>query len=599
MPPSSPEVAGHHLSSPRSSPADPFSTNPKAGPSSTPSIHTRSAGSKRRQQPVAQFLFPKSGHKSHVKDPHSRSTAAAKDGSFSASKRSSSSSRSEADVTHAHEAPLPHPPRRYTTADVRGILSTAYPGRARQVDELLGLIGEPGDPTAPILVYGGAATGKTTLVRDTMRLLARPHAFVSCRSSYNARLLFESVLNQLLGHVRCSANGFASAKRCDKISDFVAELPSACAVAIARNRRPSSGPANAAPALPPALPAPDSTSGNGSDDPVAATATTSSRPSSPPVAAADAPSPSLSLDFDDQGSRPPENSSGDAEGDPPLTQHSSADAPTATSSNPPLSSVTAADHYSANVRGSSASTAGSLSACDSKKHPSHMPSPPQCESVFLVFDNVEVLRNWTNGHEVISALLRLSELGRLPMLGVILISKVGWDSFRSCTGARDPLPVYFPDYNDDELCQILLQRHNHSSLYSSFLRVLKAEERQELAIKEKRMRGPSAFPLERLLAIFKCIVEMNLDQNSVWGRENLSGLARGGCPEGRLSDGGMELSADVFMQISTLVATNLLSKSGSDPLDSRANYRCNIDEDLIEKVAMDVKFPLHRYLFYG
>eukprot|EP00249_Psilotum_nudum_P013873 c24559_g1_i2 orf=463-1656(+) len=345
--------------------------------------------------------------------------------------------------------------------------------------------------------------------------------------------------------------------------------------------------------------------------------------------------------------------------------------------------------------------------------------------VYLIFDNAQMMLSWTGGFRLISGLLRLSEYTRLRNLGLIFISNVGPDAFFSGTGTLQPLPVYFRDYTDEELFQILLRGKIHADLYSSFLgAVLKpfsratrrvtelsqaleplfqkylepvlsgvvkpdeqgkrklffllkpyissalnlafcfsdiqsqsfpsgatidkggkrrslmdinskeldfefslcskylllsafvcsrnrptldatlfdsgggvgskkrrrkssqhSIEKKELERQEKLLKGPGSFPLERLLAIFSCIsVEMNEDL----GVDILS-MHEDKC--------GMEVTADVLMQLSTLVNANLLTKGSSDPLEGGARYRCNTDEELVQKVARSINFPLSRYLY--
>ena len=101
-----------------------------------------------------------------------------------------------------------------------------------EINQLLNLLGRPCDPMPPVFVYGPAATGKTSIVREAFRVLRRPHAYVSCRSSHTPRLMFESILNQLLGHVRSASNNYSSARKCEGLIDFTKHLPGACAQAL-------------------------------------------------------------------------------------------------------------------------------------------------------------------------------------------------------------------------------------------------------------------------------------------------------------------------------------------------------------------------------
>ncbi|KAG8061066.1 hypothetical protein GUJ93_ZPchr0003g16704 [Zizania palustris] len=103
---------------------------------------------------------------------------------------------------------------------------------------------------------------------------------------------------------------------------------------------------------------------------------------------------------------------------------------------------------------------------------------------------------------------------------------------------------------------------------------------------EMLMKGPGTFPLERLLAIFQCITSVSEDKHEVECADNKE-------PESGMTD----LMSDVLLQLSTLCNSNFLSKSRSCPLESSARYRSNIDEDLALKVARSVSFPLSKYMY--
>nr|GMD31603.1 origin of replication complex subunit 5 [Ipomoea batatas] len=100
-------------------------------------------------------------------------------------------------------------------------LMSSLPGRRAQIRKLLGIIGPLNSPISPIFIYGGASVGKTSTILQIFKYLKRPFVYCSCITCYSPRVLFESVLNQLLLHRRTESNGYSSAKRCDKPSDFV------------------------------------------------------------------------------------------------------------------------------------------------------------------------------------------------------------------------------------------------------------------------------------------------------------------------------------------------------------------------------------------
>lgn len=116
-----------------------------------------------------------------------------------------------------------------------------------------------------------------------------------------------------------------------------------------------------------------------------------------------------------------------------------------------------------------------------------------------------------------------------------------------------------------------------------------AMERKEAEAHEQQMKGPGSFPLERLLAIFRCIVVESDAPAHGFGQFHSSSHANLNLEEVE-EDGEVteELSADALMQLSTLVSVNLLSKSSTNPLEGNSRYRCNVDGNLMQKVT----FPL-------
>jgi hypothetical protein len=113
-------------------------------------------------------------------------------------------------------------------------LAQILPGRRNEIEQLLNLLGRPCDPVPPVFVYGPTATGKTSVVCEAMRVLRRPHAYVSCRSCHTSQLMYESILNQLVGQVRSATNNYSSSRKCDSLIDFAKHLPEACAQALSR-----------------------------------------------------------------------------------------------------------------------------------------------------------------------------------------------------------------------------------------------------------------------------------------------------------------------------------------------------------------------------
>jgi origin recognition complex subunit 5 len=93
----------------------------------------------------------------------------------------------------------------------------------------------------------------------------------------------------------------------------------------------------------------------------------------------------------------------------------------------------------------------------------------QGELVYLVFDNLEVARGWDKGGQLLSLLLRLHDLLRLPQVVLVYVSSATPDAYYTMTGSVEPNHVYFPDYTVDEARDILMRGQSNPKLYSSFL----------------------------------------------------------------------------------------------------------------------------------
>lgn len=100
-------------------------------------------------------------------------------------------------------------------------LVSSFPSRRTQILEFMDYLGPLNSPMLPTLIYGGPSTGKTSITLQIFRHLKRPFVYSSCMTCYNPRILFESILNQLMLHRKTASNEYSSAKRCDKPSDFV------------------------------------------------------------------------------------------------------------------------------------------------------------------------------------------------------------------------------------------------------------------------------------------------------------------------------------------------------------------------------------------
>nr|POE70698.1 origin of replication complex subunit 5 [Quercus suber] len=349
--------------------------------------------------------------------------------------------------------------------------------------------------------------------------------------------------------------------------------------------------------------------------------------------------------------------------------------------------------------------------------------------VYLIFDNLELVREWDKSSTILPFLFNLYDILKMPEVGLIFVSNTSPDTYYSNMGYMEPIPVYFPDYTEDDLRQIFMKNQANRKLYSSFLDVVlrsfcritrrvdelstaflplfqkyceplhdlgvvpneemkrrlfchlqpqiapslnevfkvssqsspaaesnketkkkssrrklgvcaeideldfhmstsakyllisaflasrnpatldaslfdsmggidsrkrkrkssqKSLEKKENAEQELLMKGPGTFPLERLLAIFQCltsVAEGSIDEEEQ-GDEGLG--VQGG-------DGG--LMSDVLLQLSSLCNANFIVKGGSCPLEGSTRYRSTVCEDMALKVARSLKFPLSKYLY--
>ncbi|KAG9455350.1 hypothetical protein H6P81_008254 [Aristolochia fimbriata] len=476
-------------------------------------------------------------------------------------------------------------------------LLARFPGRRDQIFEILHLIGPSDSPMIPLLLYGGACTGKTSVILQVFRYLNRPFVYTSCRSCYCPRILFESVLDELLLHRREENSGYSSAKKCERFSDFVNFLRDALIQVIGK---------------------------------------------------------------ESQRKRVPEEAKQQGNGN----------------------------------------------------------------MVYLIFDNMELFRDWDKNSTIIPMFFRLYDHLKMPEVGLIFISSCTPDTYYANTGFVEPLYVRFADYTEIELHQIFMRNQPNAKLYSSFLDVVlkpffritrrvdelstalqplfqkyceplsdlsmvpdentkrrlfshlkphlspalnqifkvspqtasnkekvgkeskcrnyNRETPEELdfhmsvsakyllissflasrnpatldaalfdstggsgsqkrkrkisetsiqkkdeAAQEQFLKGPGTFPLERLLAIYQCITSVAEDLPETEQLTELTGA----------DDGVSGLMADVLLQLSTLCNANFISKSGSCPLEGSTRYRSLVNEEMALKVARSVNFPLWKYMY--
>lgn len=104
----------------------------------------------------------------------------------------------------------------------------------------------------------------------------------------------------------------------------------------------------------------------------------------------------------------------------------------------------------------------------------------------------------------------------------------------------------------------------------------KVLEKKEILEEELLMKGPGTFPLERLIAIFQCIVSVAEEpydeeepNNNELGAECING----------------SLISDVLLQLSSLCNANFIFKGKSCPIEGSTRYRSTISENLALKVT--------------
>lgn len=222
---------------------------------------------------------------------------------------------------------------------------SSFPGRSSQIHEIVRLLGPLNSPLLPLFVYGGASTGKTSIILQLFRHLNRPLVYSSCRTCYNQRILFESVLNQLLLHSKNAANCYANAKRCERPSDFVNFLREALTGVINNLKEKSEK---------------------------------------------------------------------------------------------MISKKKVHDGKTGNM-------------------------------IYLVFDNFHLVRDWDKSSTILPLLFNLYDMLKMLEVGLIFISSTSPDTFYTNMGYVEPIPIYFPDYTEGDIRQILLRNQANQKLYSSFL----------------------------------------------------------------------------------------------------------------------------------
>ncbi|KAI7872770.1 origin recognition complex subunit 5 C-terminus-domain-containing protein [Spinellus fusiger] len=106
----------------------------------------------------------------------------------------------------------------------QAVLQEQFPGRAKEIACLLGLMGNPTDAVVPsIFVYGQPSVGKTSVIRALMEttLSRTSWAYVNCVERHTPRMLFEHALNQWCGWTPCWENQCTNVHKADTVLQFI------------------------------------------------------------------------------------------------------------------------------------------------------------------------------------------------------------------------------------------------------------------------------------------------------------------------------------------------------------------------------------------
>lgn len=100
--------------------------------------------------------------------------------------------------------------------------------RDRQFNLLKAFMGQRHQVAPPALfLYGHTGTGKSLVINTLMQSLDLPHVMVSCVECYSQRFLYERILNKLQG-LRCYMADPESYLKCDNMNDFVRMFKQVC-----------------------------------------------------------------------------------------------------------------------------------------------------------------------------------------------------------------------------------------------------------------------------------------------------------------------------------------------------------------------------------
>nr|XP_029153813.1 origin of replication complex subunit 5 isoform X2 [Arachis hypogaea] len=444
-------------------------------------------------------------------------------------------------------------------------LFSNFPGRSSQILEIVSLLGPLNTPMLPLFVYGGASTGKTSIILQLFRHLNRPLVYSSCRTCYNQRILFESILNQLHLHRKSSANGYSNAKRCERPSDFINFLKEALTDAINNLKEKSekliSGKTMAQGGI-----------GN-----------------------------MIYLVFDNfQLVREWDKSSTllpflfnlyDLLKIPEMLIFAKYCRETKQTRSCILHSWTLRSFFRVTRQVDELSTAF-------KPLYEKYCEPLRDKRVFPNGDKDKDMKRKLFSHinpHITSSLNEIFKVSSHPSAEVENSKEANLKVNQRKLERREEiakLDFHMSTSAKYLLISAFLASRNPATLDASLFDSKggsdnrkrkrkpseKVPERKESLEEELLMKGPGSFPLERLLAIFQCIVSVAEDSSD---EDKQSG----------------ELMSDVLLQLSSLCNAKFIFKGRSCPIEGSVRYRSTVSEDLALKVARSLKFPLSSYLY--
>ncbi|XP_071551876.1 origin recognition complex subunit 5 [Panulirus ornatus] len=104
-------------------------------------------------------------------------------------------------------------------------ITQQIPCRKTQIQLLASIVGKADCPLPScIFLYGHSGTGKTLVTTSVLEKLGVLTSHVNCVEFYNARVMYETILNQLSGTLPSSINNYTSYAACDNLGDFVRHL---------------------------------------------------------------------------------------------------------------------------------------------------------------------------------------------------------------------------------------------------------------------------------------------------------------------------------------------------------------------------------------